>query len=541
MHRFIFKMSAISLVCMSTAFAAVPVDLSNKPAEFLKPMVTTHLTLGAQANVKQVSRNVDFNQTTHIRIKQMYSGYPVWGSDAIVHIPHNSRATLMSMSHDTSMNGTVYQNLNVDLNNTPAYIFTAAQSDKALQQALLIYKQKTGISQVDLSDAKKELMVYVDKDNKAHWSFLVAFFAAADKMPAIPTYIMDATSFAVYEEWNDLQTLQDVSAGGFGGNSKSGKIAYDGATGNYPVLAIQRDAKKKICYLRNADVIVFDGNHPGTMFKDGAVEKFSCNAQDKEHNNLYWDASQDQVNGGFSPANDALYIGQVIKEMYGKWYGVPALAKNGKALMLKMNVHAREFGQPMDNAMFRSLNNEMYFGDGVSMFYPLSSLGVGAHEISHGFTALHSNLVYKNQSGGLNEAFSDMAAQAAEFYSKGSNSWQIGPEIVKGDGALRYMDNPTKDGHSIDNMKNYSDDLNVHYTSGIFNKLFYLMGSAQDKGWTTRKAFDVMVKANMNYWTSTTTFAAAACGVVKATKDYKYDMTAVTQAMKQVGLDISNC
>ena len=64
------------------------------------------------------------------------------------------------------------------------------------------------------------------------------------------------------------------------------------------------------------------------------------------------------------------------------------------------------------------------------------------------------------------------AAQAAEFYSTGKNSWQIGPEIVKGKGALRYMDDPTKDGKSIANVKDYTDDLNVHYSSGVFNKVF---------------------------------------------------------------------
>jgi len=49
-----------------------------------------------------------------------------------------------------------------------------------------------------------------------------------------------------------------------------------------------------------------------------------------------------------------------------------------------------------------------------------------AHEVSHGFTEQHSNLFYYGQSGGMNEAFSDMAAQAAEFYSIGKASWLIG-------------------------------------------------------------------------------------------------------------------
>src|SRR3990167_10481966 len=181
----------------------------------------------------------------------------------------------------------------------------------------------------------------------------------------------------------------------------------------------------------------------------------------------------------------------------------------------------------------------MYFGDGVKLFYPLTSLGVGAHELSHGFTSQHANLTYEKQSGGLNESYSDMAAQAAEYYSTGKNSWQIGPEIVKGNGALRYMDDPTKDGKSIAHVRDYNDSLNVHYSSGVFNKVFYLLGTSD--GWDTKKAFDVMVKANMDYWTANSTFAEAACGVAQATNDYHYNIDTVAHAMQIVGLDISNC
>ena len=48
-------------------------------------------------------------------------------------------------------------------------------------------------------------------------------------------------------------------------------------------------------------------------------------------------------------------------------------------------------------------------GDGCSFFYPLSSVDVVAHEVGHGFTSWTSGLIYRGQSGGLNEAFSDMA------------------------------------------------------------------------------------------------------------------------------------
>jgi pseudolysin len=349
--------------------------------------------------------------------------------------------------------------------------------------------------------------------------------------------IIDAATLEIYKKWDNIQTLEEVLAGGYGGNEKEGQFIYDGKFNNYPNLSMIRLDEKNLCYLQNSQVKVENMN------LDNAVAYFKCRVTHPAHGFEYWNGQEDAVNGGYNPSNDALFVGKVVQEMYEKWYGIPALIDaEGKAMMLVMRVHAY-----MDNAYWDG--SVMTFGDGITMFYPLVSLGVGAHEISHGFTQQHANLVYSSQSGGLNESFSDMAAQAAEFYANGHNSWQIGPEIMKGDGALRYMDDPTKDCNgsppgtwcSIDNVKDYYEGLDVHYSSGIFNKAFYLMGS--DKGWNnTRKAFDVMVKANQDYWTPNTTFANAACGVLKAAQDYSYNTLVVKAAFAKVGItDLGNC
>ena len=58
----------------------------------------------------------------------------------------------------------------------------------------------------------------------------------------------------------------------------------------------------------------------------------------------------------------------------------------------------------------------MVFGDGQTTFYPLVSLDVTSHEVSHGYTENQSGLVYADMSGGMNEAYSDISGEAAEFY-----------------------------------------------------------------------------------------------------------------------------
>lgn len=542
MRHQLFSISVIALACSTTTFAAKPIDLSHQPVSTIQFLTTPTTALhGATTAIKEISRDTDKNATTHIRIQETFANYPVWGGDAVLHVPHGSNKSFANLNASTTMNGIVYQDLQADLANTPAYVFEAAQINKALQHAAQLYQQKTGIKQFDLAHAKKNLIVYVDKNNKAHWAYFVSFLATSPRgIFSVPTYIMDAISFDVYLNWNDAQTLDDVQGGGIGGNEKMGKQIYDGSTGNFPALHMQRDAAKKICYLNNSDVTVMDASKPHDLFSDAPIAQFDCHEKDSKHSDLYWNAGVDATNGAYSPANDSLYIGQVIKEMYQKWYQLPVLSFFGYPMMLKMNVHTPgSNGGALENAMFLSLNSEMYFGDGLDHFYPLTSLGVGAHEISHGFTSQHSNLTYMGQSGGLNESFSDMAAQAAEFYSVGKNNWQIGPEIVKGQGALRYMDDPTKDGRSIGHVKDYYDGINVHLSSGIFNKVFYKLSTTE--GWDTKKAFDVMVKANMHYWTANSTFTDAACGAKKAAKDLQYDVAAVTAAAQAVGIDTSRC
>lgn len=182
----------------------------------------------------------------------------------------------------------------------------------------------------------------------------------------------------------------------------------------------------------------------------------------------------------------------------------------------------------------------MTFGDGNANMYPLVSLGVGSHEISHGFTEQHSNLAYFGQSGGINEAFSDMAAQAAEYYSKQQCSWSIGEEIFKGKHeALRYMERPSKDGKSIDKASQYRPQMDVHHASGVYNRLFYVL--AHQPGWDVRQAFQVMIKANMDYWTPFTNFKEGACGILSATEDLKYPLESVKKSLDDVSISYEYC
>jgi PKD repeat protein len=131
-----------------------------------------------------------------------------------------------------------------------------------------------------------------------------------------------------------------------------------------------------------------------------------------------------------------------------------------------------------------------------------------------------------------------MAGEAAKYYMRGTNDFMCGFDIFKNPTqALRYLCNPTQDGKSIDHVSQYYEGLDVHYSSGVFNKAFCEV--AQSSGWTTRMAFDVFTRANMIYWVPSTNFQQGADGAVDAAIDLGYNCSDVASAFAVVGITVS--
>ncbi|MEQ1564501.1 MAG: M4 family metallopeptidase [Myxococcota bacterium] len=206
-------------------------------------------------------------------------------------------------------------------------------------------------------------------------------------------------------------------------------------------------------------------------------------------------------------------------------------------------VSTAHYSVAYDNAFWNG--SQMVYGDGGTYFRPLSlALDVVGHEFSHAVTERTAGLIYSGESGGLNEATSDIMGATIESYSRGwtedADTWMIGEDIAKpaiGD-ALRFMDNPPADGASIDDYADYYSGLDVHYSSGIANKAFYLM--VQDPSLTIRDAADIWYRALTFYMTPSTTFAEARDASVQAATDLfgagSDQVGAVSSAWNAVGL-----
>jgi len=168
---------------------------------------------------------------------------------------------------------------------------------------------------------------------------------------------------------------------------------------------------------------------------------------------------------------------------------------------------------------------QMVYGDGDgTQFAPLSlSLDVVAHELSHAVTDRESDLVYRVQSGALNESLSDIFGVLID-----ANDWMVGEDVytpgTPGD-ALRYMDNPPL-GNQPDHMDNYvvtaSDNGGVHINSGIPNKAAYLMAAGGTHHGITVAAMGrqdmgkVFYAAQVDYLQSTDDFVKARHATIDA-------------------------
>ena len=163
---------------------------------------------------------------------------------------------------------------------------------------------------------------------------------------------------------------------------------------------------------------------------------------------------------------------------------------DGKGLPLDATVH---YGQDYDNAFFDG--SRMVFGDGDGQVFNrfTAAVDVIGHELTHGFTQYTSALVYRRQSGALNESVSDVFGSLVRQQQLGQTAdqadWLIGKGLftdqVQGE-ALRSMKAPgtaydddvlgqDPQPASMDDFVVTTDDEGgVHINSGIPNRAFHL-------------------------------------------------------------------
>lgn len=146
-----------------------------------------------------------------------------------------------------------------------------------------------------------------------------------------------------------------------------------------------------------------------------------------------------------------------------------------------------------NNAMWIGMVNADFgnftcYGIGDGDYYgPWTALDIVAHEITHGVTQFSANLNYFNESGALNESFSDIFGMAVEFFKEGIHGdWLMGEDHVKSGNIVRSLIDPKQRQNPDTYLGEYwmtavsepnleNDFGGVHCNCGVQNHWFYLL------------------------------------------------------------------
>jgi Zn-dependent metalloprotease/transcriptional regulator CtsR len=216
---------------------------------------------------------------------------------------------------------------------------------------------------------------------------------------------------------------------------------------------------------------VYDA-HNGVFFADEVTDT----------DNHWTFVTPDRTSPGQPAMVDAQYYAQVTDGYYLDRHGLDWVADCGYADMTEV-VH---YDLDYVNAFWGG--DYMVYGDGDGFIAREFSgaLDVVAHEHTHGLTQCTSNLVYQDESGALNESFSDILGTSAEFWADLNGldpsvppDWFIGEDVyLLSENGFRNMGDPAENfdpDHYSERYVGPEDNGGVHTNSLIPNHAFYLL------------------------------------------------------------------
>ncbi|MGW3136793.1 M4 family metallopeptidase [Streptomyces sp. NPDC001139] len=478
------------------AHAAVKLSPSQR-AELLRDADTarsqTARDIGLGAKEKLVARDVvkDADGTLHTRYERTYAGLPVLGGDLVV---------------DTAKSGATERvikatNAAIKVSDVTPDITKAAAEKQAVSRAKALGGTKAGAD-----SARKVIWAASGKPVLAYETVIGGF--QDDGTPNQLHVITDATTGKRLYEYQGIE-----NATGTGNTQYSGTVSLTTTQSgsNYNLTDGDR------------------GNH----------KTYNLNHGTSGTGTLFSQTSNTWGNGTTSNAAtagaDAHYGAAVTWDFYKNTFGRSGIKNNGVGAYSRVH-----YGNSYVNAFWDDSCFCMTYGDGSGNADPLTSLDVAGHEMSHGVTSNTAGLNYSGESGGLNEATSDIFGTGVEFYAANSSDvgdYLIGEKInINGDGTpLRYMDKPSKDGASKDSWYSGLGGLDVHYSSGPANHFFYLLSEGSGAkvingvsynsptadglpvtGIGRDKALQIWYRALTTKFTSTTNYASARTGTLAA-------------------------
>ncbi|MFI8002585.1 M4 family metallopeptidase [Streptomyces sp. NPDC086010] len=477
---------------------ALPAKLSPaQRAELLREANSTKAAtakeLGLGSTEKLVVRDVvkDVDGTTHTRYERTLDGLPVLGGDLVV--AESKAGRTEGVTKASKATGAQLKAVG-----TAADVAPAVAEKQALTAA-----RADGSKSTEASKAPRKVVWAANGTPQLAYETVVGGLQH-DGTPNELHVITDASSGAKLFEWQAIEN-------GTGNTQYSGTVTLgtSGSGSSYNLTDSARGSHKTYNLNRGT-------SGTGTLF-----------------------SGPDDVWGNGSASNtetagaDAHYGAAETWDFYKNVMGRTGIRGDGVGAYSRVH-----YGNNYVNAFWSDSCFCMTYGDGSGNAAPLTSLDVAAHEMTHGVTSNTAGLNYSGESGGLNEATSDIFAAGVEFYSNTSTDpgdYLVGEKIdINGDGTpLRYMDKPSKDGASKDSWYSGLGSIDVHYSSGPANHFFYLLSEGSGAktvngvsynsptsdglpvtGIGRDKALQIWFKALTTKFTSTTNYAAARTGTL---------------------------
>ncbi|MFI2199894.1 M4 family metallopeptidase [Streptomyces sp. NPDC020192] len=481
--------------------------IQNAASALLAHAASLGLTSAESTSVRDVI--VDKDGTQHVRYDRTYHQLPVLGGDFVVHLKKDGsyrgadRATRSTIS---------LASLTPDI--------SAPKAADLAVNALRAVNLGNALKQVK---AKPELIVdALHGTPKLAWRTNAA---GQDSLgnPVARTVLTDARTGRQIDAWDSIET-----AAGDGQSLYSGTVPLQTTQSgsSYQLTDPTRGNTYTGDAANQTDLCIFGiciSRAPSTVFTDSDNHWGTGTTSDRA-----------------SAAVDAQYGTNVTWDYYKNVQGRNGIAGDGKGSYNRVH-----YGSNYNNAFWDDTCFCMTYGDGDgTTFGPLVALDVAGHEMTHGVTSKTAALTYSGESGGLNEATSDILGTMVEWYADNPSDpgdYLIGEKIVKsgfGKTALRYMDQPSKDGNSADYWSSSVGNLDVHYSSGVANHFAYLLAEGSGPktingvsynsptyngstvtGIGRDKLGKIWYRALTVYMTSSTNYAGARTATLNAAKD----------------------
>jgi bacillolysin len=423
--------------------------ISNKNE--IVPYLLKALNLNPPYQLQLIKSEVDDIGFEHLRFQQTYNQIPILGGIVIAHLKENTLH---------SFNGEVFEVNNEALKKRKS-------ADECLNKALEIIQAKTYKWQMpeeeeaikiikddpNASWYPKAQLVYCPKDlNFDHPIFELSYqftIHANEPLLGENIYISPINLGTIARE--NLIHTTDVIGTAVTKYSGTKKITTDStSTFNF---RLRESGRGGGIYTLNMK--------KGTSYA-AAVDFVDSN---NIWNNV--NTNKDEI------ATDAHWGAEVTYDYFLKTHNRKSYNNNNARIY--SYVH---YSNNYDNAFWNGV--AMTYGDGNS-FKPLTSIDVCGHEIAHAVTSSSANLIYSNESGALNESFSDIFGNTIERYGRPTQyDWKIGEDITTGATGLRNMLNPKLKNHPRCYKSTFwysgtGDNGGVHTNSGVQNWWYYLI------------------------------------------------------------------